>query len=226
LVNILFRFDVFRPLSEAVNATEKMGIKTGVRRTVRKVADYFTLISLILVVIAASAWFGRLGESEYAGPFKAIDGDSLASGETRFRLEGIDAPEYRQNCRKRGADWPCGRESTRFLRTLISRSDAICTGLGVDKYDRVLAHCSAGSTDINGEMVEQGWAVSFGDYQGHENRARASNRGIWSGEFIRPSQWRDLHADANSSEFEEADMSGLPTRILARVRLWWQAVWR
>lgn len=196
------------------------GRKNDLRRTVRKIADYFTAATLIVLVIFAAAWFGRLGESEYAGPFKVTDGDSLESGGDRFRLEGIDAPEYRQDCRKDGASWPCGKQSARFLRSLIARDGAVCIGLGVDKYDRILTRCRAGSTDINAEMVAQGWAVSFGDYQGAEQRARAAGLGIWAGEFVRPGEWRDLHAGAAAEQGGE----GLAEKFMARLRLWWQVV--
>ncbi len=78
---------------------------------------------------------------------------------------------------------------------MISQPGAVCKGLGVDKYDRILARCSLGRRDINGAMVEKGWAVSFGDYQGEERRARQSREtACGQVNFIRPQEWRDLNA--------------------------------
>ncbi len=84
----------------------------ALKRTLRRIADYFTAATFVIVVIFAAAWFGRLGESEYGGPFKVLDGDSLELGGIRFRLEGIDAPEYRQTCQKGGVTWSCGKQAT------------------------------------------------------------------------------------------------------------------
>lgn len=192
-------------------------------RTVRKIADYFTAATFLIILIFAAAWFGRLGESEYGGPFRAVDGDSLESGELRFRLEGIDAPEYRQTCRNGGEDWPCGKQAARYLRSLIRQPGAKCTGLGVDKYERILVRCSIGARDINAQMVEKGWAVSFGDYQAEERRARNARSGIWAGEFIRPRQWRDLNAGLNAAAANEGTNSGIIDLIAARLRLWWRS---
>jgi len=51
-----------------------------------------------------------------------------------------------------------------------------------------------GQIDINGLMVEQGWALAYRkyseDYVGQETEAKASGAGVWSGEFIEPWKWR------------------------------------
>lgn len=191
------------------------------KRTIRRVADYFTAASFIIAVIFAAAWFGRLGESEYGGPFRVVDGDSIEMGEIRFRLEGIDAPEYRQMCSRSGVEWPCGKQAASFLRTMMGQPGTVCVGLGIDKYERVLAKCRLNDQDINGRMVEEGWAVSFGAYYGEENRARQSGAGIWSGDFVRPQEWRDLDAATAS---EELPGNGLLDAAVMKMRLWWRLI--
>ncbi len=186
------------------------------KRRLRKIADYFTAASFVLIVILMAAWLGRVGEMEYAGEFRVMDGDSLVLGETRFRLEGIDAPEYRQDCTRNGSSWPCGRDAAQFLRRQMRDVAVVCRGLGRDKYERILARCYSGGRDINRQMVENGWAVAFGDYEGAEASARSRQRGIWSGDFIPPREWRDLHA----STIEEASGHGIVTRIMAWIRGW------
>lgn len=186
------------------------------RRRIRKLADYFAAATFVLVVALVAAWFGRVGEYEYAGPFRVMDGDSLEARAVRFRLEGIDAPEYRQTCTKGGVEWPCGRDAAGYLRQVMAAGDAICTGFGEDKFGRVLVRCFADGRDINEAMVENGWAVSFGDYYRAERQARNAGRGIWQGEFLRPRDWRDLHADA-SGDGGEHNWAG---RFWAWMRSW------
>ncbi len=46
-------------------------------------------------------------------------------------------------------------------------------------------------------MVQQGWAVSYGDYRNEEVVARREKRGIWAGSFEVPYQWRKEHQKPN-----------------------------
>lgn len=89
-----------------------------------------------------------------------------------------------------GKDYSCGRNATAELRRLIGNQTVTCTADGRDQYDRILAFCKAGETDLNRTMVEQGWAVSYGLYQREEAQARKNKRGLWAGEFERPGKWR------------------------------------
>lgn len=182
-----------------------------------RLADYLSVASLIVVIALVTAYFGRLGEQEYAGRFVVMDGDSLEQNGIRFRLEGIDAPEARQTCRKAGADWPCGREATKYLRNLVSEGGVVCTSLGLDKYERILARCETGNRDINREMVAGGWAVSFGGYFVDEALAREKRLGLWAGDFMRPGDWREIHGDA----LESTGSSGWMDAIAARMRMVW-----
>jgi len=125
------------------------------------------------------------------GRARVIDGDSLRVAGEEIRLVGIDAPEGRQTCRKGGADWNCGRAASDALRARIGRKALKCDVEGLDKYGRLLAVCMRGSEDLNGWMVQQGWAVSYGRYAGAERDARSARRGIWNSEFDRPQDWRD-----------------------------------
>ena len=65
---------------------------------------------------------------------------------------------------------------------------------GVDQYQRMLARCTVGATDINAAMVERGYAIAFrkysSDYVAAEARAKAAKRGIWAGTFETPSSVR------------------------------------
>ena len=127
----------------------------------------------------------------------AIDGDSLRAAGKEIRLAGIDAPELLQTCRdQHGATWACGRHAHDFLRSLVSRGNVTCASNSTDRYGRTLATCSAGDVgDIGDAMVRSGYAVSFMGvrYWAAEVEARYHKRGIWSGSFESPSDWRRRH---------------------------------
>lgn len=176
----------------------------GKRGFFRRLSDYLFAGLFLAVMALAAAWLAGLSAEVHSGPFRVVDGDSLEAGGLRFRLEGIDAPEYRQVCRRNGGDWACGREAARHLATLVSRSDTGCRSYGEDRYERLLVRCRRGGTDINGAMVEAGFAVAFGDYDREEAEARAAGRGIWAGDFQQPRDWRRLHGGLDETVFGDS----------------------
>lgn len=179
----------------------------------RRLADWFATGCFIFIVTVAAAFFGRIGERVHAGPFVVIDGDSLRSGETEFRLEGIDAPEYRQTCGEEGRGWQCGREAARQLRELLRGGNVSCRGLGVDRYGRTLARCASGNHDINGEMVRLGYAVAYGDYHAEEREARTRGVGLWAGAFTSPREWRRKHGDSSGLDSAHGVFHGLGAQL-------------
>ena len=186
----------------------------------RMMADYL-LAAIVLAVIAFSAaWLSGVTGEVFAGPFRAVDGDSLEANGKRFRLEGIDAPEFRQVCRGNGGEeWACGREAARHLSGLVSGSRTSCRSHGEDRYGRLLVRCRIGETDINAAMVEAGLAVAFGDYEVQEAAARAGSRGMWAGDFIEPRDWRRIHGGMDEPLIAP-DISRWMGRIADRVAAW------
>jgi endonuclease YncB( thermonuclease family) len=127
-----------------------------------------------------------------------IDGDTIDISGTRIRLLGIDAPESAQSCtdgNKRS--WLCGQAATRELKALIAGRQLACEPSGLDRYRRVLAVCALpDGTDVNAWMVRQGWALAYGystPYRSEEAEAQAAKRGIWTGTFMAPWEWRHRH---------------------------------
>jgi endonuclease YncB( thermonuclease family) len=57
-----------------------------------------------------------------------------------------------------------------------------------------LAVCRSRCVDLNCWLVSQGWAVAYRsyprDYVRAEDQARATSRGVWSGQFDMPWEWR------------------------------------
>jgi endonuclease YncB( thermonuclease family) len=159
----------------------------------RRLADLFVALTVIAAVAFAAAFLERRSAETFAGQVRVIDGDSLAMGERRLRLKGIDAPELAQRCRRDSVEYACGVEARLRLRALIGGEAVSCVSDGVDRYGRDLVRCEAGGRDLNRIMVRSGHAVSFGDYGNEEQVARRQGAGLWAGDFDLPKEWRAIH---------------------------------
>lgn len=130
-----------------------------------------------------------------AGTARASDGDSFRLGDDRIRLLGIDAPELAQDCdTANGGKWACGRMARNRMAALLSGGSVDCQPEDRDQYDRLLATCRIGNTDIAAVMVAEGLAIASGGYAAQEAVARRQGLGIWAGGFDTPRDWRDDHA--------------------------------
>ena len=128
-----------------------------------------------------------------AGYARIVDGDTIRVAGVPIRLEGLDAPERDQPCTdQNGTSWPCGQAATRQLRERIGGRRVTCAPRAIDRYGRVVATCAQtdGAT-LNAWLVRQGWAIASGfTYADEEAAAKADKRGIWSGTFVTPRDWR------------------------------------
>ncbi|MBM3093313.1 thermonuclease family protein [Ensifer sp. T173] len=139
----------------------------------------------------------RTVTGELSGFATASDGDSLRLDGRRIRLEGIDAPEIGQTCRRDGAEWDCGADARKRLKAMVSGGTTLCRLHGRDKYGRDLGTCETNGRDVGRQMVATGYAVSYGRYQKEEATAERQRVGLWAGEFTRPQAWRrsNRHAE-------------------------------
>jgi hypothetical protein len=85
--------------------------------------------------------------------------------------------------------------STSILcRVHVGNRSIDCTPTGSDKYGRTLALCRLTGDDLNAWIVREGWALAFTRYSkvyvAEEEQARRAQRGLWSGAFIAPWDWR------------------------------------
>lgn len=156
------------------------------------------ILTALALVAAREPFFGVPDETLH-GMARIGDGDSLTLSGKRIRLEGIDAPELDQHCTRRGSAYPCGQEAKAALQHLIGDAEVTCRGGQRDRYDRLLARCTARDIDINHAMVEAGWAVAYGAYGEAQSRARRAGRGLWAGEFEQPQDWRRAHSGLRES---------------------------
>jgi endonuclease YncB( thermonuclease family) len=170
----------------------KHGINALSARMMRH-ARVFPFVVAALAGLAAAGWLVRPERADIVGPAQVIDGDSLIVAGVEIRLYGIDAPEYRQYCFRRGRPWPCGIEATRTLRALIAARPVACRAREQDRYHRTVASCSVEGRDLGAAMVAGGHAVAYGAYQLEELAARNAGRGIWSSRFETPAAWRAKH---------------------------------
>lgn len=160
-------------------------------------------LALLLIAFFLAAWiFGRWTDRREpvaisGSELQIADGDSFNVGTRKFRLAGIDAPEYRQSCKDaNGVEWSCGKAAHAALELLLRQPGLACVAEGSDKYSRVITSCSTQRTpDVAATLVAQGMAVSdehYGrrTYGNEEDGARTSRTGLWIGEFARPDKWR------------------------------------
>lgn len=182
------------------------------RGTRGRLRRHLLIMLLFLGLAGIYSLYGMLAPvTELTGPFRAVDGDTLTHDGLRLRIRGIDAPERRQLCGAAGKRWPCGLEAGRVLG---ARLDGLrCEMRGLDKYRRRLAVCRTPAGDLGAEMVRLGYAVAYGRYAAEEAEARAARRGIWSGPFERPQDWRKAHRPQRAAVEEAAPLDFL--------RSWW-----
>ena len=125
------------------------------------------------------------------------DGDSLVINGQDVRLEGIDAPEWRQSCSKGDVPYSCGKRAKHALAQLVRGESVTCHTMKKDRYGRYLAHCYVGHVNINARMVEMGHALAYRRYSQHyvpqEDAARQQRRGIHAGHYQLPKLWRRQH---------------------------------
>ena len=128
---------------------------------------------------------------------RIVDGDTIHINKIKYRLHGIDAPEIKQLCKKKEKNYKCGVKSKEFLVSLIGSKSVKCNHKDKDRYKRIVAECFAGETNLNKELVRNGWALAYRDYSKDyvidEEYAQENNLGMWKGTFIHPKKWRKLN---------------------------------
>ncbi len=169
------------------------------------------IVAIVLIgslgIYAVERWM-RPPDAPIIGTAFVADGDTLTISGTRIRLIDIDAPELDQMCMdSQGRDWPCGRQASAQLRSRVRGQDLTCQPKSKDQYGRALATCTLpDGSNINAWMVQQGWAVTYGSadvYGRQQTEAKGAKRGVWSGSFMQPREWRREHP--RSSEGDHFD---------------------
>jgi len=102
----------------------------------------------------------------------------------------------RQSCNDdKGARYACGEVARAALRAHVGAAPVTCEPVDIDRYRRTVARCYTGGEDLNRWMVASGWAIAYRqfsrDYVRAEEGAKTARLGLWRGEFVLPSQWRE-----------------------------------
>ena len=161
------------------------------------------------IIILLLIFFSNTIAEEISGIPKIVDGDTVHIKENKFRLEGIDAPEMRQQCKKESLkisfiigftfykDYNCGKVSKEKLKSKIRGSEIKWIFRTEDRYKRYIATCYKEKTNLNQWMVRNGYAIAYRRYSKKyipdEDFAKENKLGLWQGKFMNPEKWRKLN---------------------------------
>ena len=137
------------------------------------------------------------------GHAKVTDGDTIKINTFKIRLNGIDAPEKKQKCKRAYLeifififyeDYSCGQKSTEALIKKINNQKITCKISNVDYFKRLIGECYKRKINLNAWLVSNGHAVAFRKYSkkyvSHETLAKQEKKGIWQGKFEMPWDYR------------------------------------
>ena len=117
-----------------------------------------------------------------------------------IRLVGIDTPE---KSRKKGQPvQPYSQKATKFLAGMVLNHDVSIETYWKDLYGRILGVVYSGKTNVNLELVRNGYAEVYrgrparnfdnDPYLEAETKARSEGLNIWSlgDDYVSPREWR------------------------------------
>ena len=161
-------------------------------------------IIIVTLILISNA----LADDIYGIP-KIIDGDTVYIDKYKIRLEGIDAPEIKQQCQKESLkissiigftfykNYYCGKFSKEKLIAKINGSKINCTLSSKDRYERYIATCFKDEINLNQWLVRNGYAIAYRRYSkkyvSDEDFAKKNKLGLWRGKFLNPEKWRKLN---------------------------------
>lgn len=125
-----------------------------------------------------------------------------------IRLEDIDSCESRQSATFDKIKWPCGAVATAWLVAKTMGKEVNCHPSRIDKYGRYLAKCSVDGIDLGLSGLTDGMMIVYRhrtgpidqNYERAEATARSGKKGLWSGEFEDPYDFR--HQNGSYNPFE------------------------
>ncbi len=138
------------------------------------------------------------------GYAKVTDGDTIKIDTFKIRLDGIDAPEKKQKCKRPYLtifmfifyeDYSCGQKSTEALIKKINNKKVTCNISDIDYFKRLIGECYKRKINLNAWLVSNGHAVAFRKYSKkyvpEEILAKQEKKGIWQGKFEMPWDYRN-----------------------------------
>ena len=133
------------------------------------------------------------------------DGKTIQLGTVKYRLDGIDVPEFDQVCIDQKADtWACGVEARNQLAALVGTKEVRCEDKGPDPIfkNRRLGICrvAGDSSSLNQRQVRDGFGLSLepsgqGRFKAEQADAKEGLKGLWKGCFAVPEDFRQWKTD-------------------------------
>lgn len=153
----------------------------------------FCWIAFTLLLMSAQ---GAAAEIAGKRP-QVVDGDSFLLVGNLIDLDGLDAPELDQTCRRAGVLWACGQAARSALINRIAFHWVFCVPERQGSGGAIAATCylgGIGGPELNAWLVAKGWALADRPhslrYAKEETAARAAGLGLWSARFVAPWDWR------------------------------------
>jgi endonuclease YncB( thermonuclease family) len=180
-------------------------------RSLRRLPAAVLILAILLA--APPAW-----AAEILGRVVGLsDGDTITvltaeRRQVRVRLGEIDTPESRQ---------PYGTRARQALSELVFGKDVRVVVQATDRYGRTVGRVFAGTVDANAEMVRQGAAWVYRQYNRDrsllalEAEAKAARCGLWAlpeAEQTPPSERRAAERNGGSSRPSDAAPIPAPAR--------------
>lgn len=150
------------------------------------------LLAALLAVALCPAARAQLGSGDLRGRApQVIDTGLIDLAGRPVYLYGLRGLRREETCNQPsdhggGSQWNCGQEAWWAARNRIASHWVDCVGRGRGPGGEIFAVCylgGVGGPELNGWLVEQGWARAASDYAqdyvAAETAARAAGRGIW-----------------------------------------------
>lgn len=139
------------------------------------------IICIVILLLAVGFYYYQVSENSFtAEVIHVIDGDTIdvlvVNQPIRIRLAGIDAPEKSQ---------AFGTKARKVLSDMVKNKMVTVIEVDKDQYQRTVAIIKLDDFNINQEMVRQGMAWVYTNYNQDYNlplleaKARANKAGLW-----------------------------------------------
>ena len=155
---------------------------------------YLSKKKIILVISVSALVFFFTYTDVKSQNLKITDGDTIKINGEKIRFSGIDTPELKQTCFKKGVKNFCGKEAKQILIDKIADNKISCIREGKDRYKRTLAECFVNDESLSSYLVRRGYAFAYRKYSKKfvidEDYARVNKLGMWSMEFEYPWDFR------------------------------------
>ncbi|MFC0407798.1 thermonuclease family protein [Roseomonas elaeocarpi] len=122
-----------------------------------------------------------------------VDGDTLRLGDQVVRLDGVQAPPRGETCvDAAGRSFDCGAAAAEKLASLVAHHAVDCQLHGSDAFSRSLGICRSAETEVNAQLVAEGWALASGEtLLAKEDQARSRRLGLWASGVVPPAEWQE-----------------------------------